>query len=125
MPLTYLDCNDTTVEDLTPLAGMSSLWRLKINNCPVRDLAPLRGVPLQWLECDRTKVTDLTPLEGHLSILSCKGMPTPDLTPLRKTLRGLTCDNPEQQAATLRRFEKLTTINGKPAAEFWKGLGGK
>jgi hypothetical protein len=63
--------------------------------------------PLTIVECGYTLVSDLSPL---------KGMP----------LQDLHCDfKPERDAALLRSIKTLGTINGKPAAEFWKVASGK
>ena len=45
-----------------------------------------------------------------------------DLSPLKgMPLKELGCDfKPERDAEILRSIKTLETINGKPAAEFWK-----
>jgi hypothetical protein len=64
-------------------------------------------MPLQRLLWSGTTVSDLSPL---------KGMP----------LQDIYCDfQRERDAEFLRSFKTLETINGKPAAEFWKGVDGK
>jgi Leucine-rich repeat (LRR) protein len=104
MKLTVLNCSNTQVTDLSPLKGMP-LWQLNFENTPVSDLSPLKGIPLMNLGCHSTKVSDLSPL---------KGMP----------LKDLNCDfKPERDADILRSIPTLETINGKPAAEFWKDVG--
>jgi serine/threonine protein kinase len=59
--------------------------RLSLSNSPIRDLAPLRGLPLTSLSivwC--TNLTDLAPLQGmslrQLAVAEC---PVSDLTPLK------------------------------------------
>src|ERR1019366_897271 len=53
----------TQVSDLAPLAGLSTLQRLKANHTQIRDLAPLAGLSnLQTLLLYSTKVTNLSPL---------------------------------------------------------------
>jgi hypothetical protein len=103
MPLTRLSCGHTFVKDLSPLKGMK-LTALSCVATEVKDLSPLQGMPLTHLDCGQTKVTDLSPL---------RGMP----------LKVLNCDfKPERDAAILREIKTLETINGKPAAQFWKDV---
>jgi hypothetical protein len=73
----------------------------------VSDLSPLKGMKLTYLNCERAKVTDLSPLNGMpLKILHCDFVPARD-------------------AEILRSFEKLETINGKSAKDFWEGVDAK
>jgi hypothetical protein len=46
MKLTFLACNDTPVKDLSPLKDMP-LKRLLIHGTGVADLKPLQGMPLE------------------------------------------------------------------------------
>jgi serine/threonine protein kinase len=105
MPLELLILQQATeVSDLTPLNGMESLRQLSIVYTKVADLSPLKGLKLVQLDCHATKVTDLSPLGG---------MP----------MERLTCDfQAERDAKVLRAIKSLQTINGKPAAEFWKDV---
>ncbi len=51
MKLTFMDCHDTQVSDLSPLKGM----RLNVHKCRnahVTDLSLLKDMQLQILECD-------------------------------------------------------------------------
>ncbi|MBI3863280.1 MAG: protein kinase [Planctomycetia bacterium] len=143
MPLTSLQCQRTSVSDLLPLTGLS-LEDLAIALTPVRDLSPLRGMPLQTLQCFDTPVSDLSPLAGMplrmlnfertkvSSISPLKGMPltslafsgtyVSDLSPVKgMPLTILWCDiTSKRHVDVLRSLKSLETINGKPAAEFWK-----
>jgi hypothetical protein len=102
LPLSVLSCRTTRVADLAPLKGMQ-LTELNCGWTEVADLAPLAGMPLTTLYCDTTKVTNLAPLNGM-------------------SLKTLSCDfQPERDAALLWSMKTLETINGKPAAKFWKG----
>jgi len=102
MPLQTLICSDTPTVDLLPLKELPTLAIFRCSGTEVSDLSPLTGMALHALQCDYTKVADLTPL---------KGLP---LTELR-------CDfTPERDSEILRSITTLETINGKPAAEFWK-----
>jgi len=106
MPLTHLYFAITNVSDLSPLKGMP-LTELECSGTKVADLSPLKGIRLRNLNCAGTKVTDLSPL---------KGMP----------LKHLNCDfMPQRDAKILRSITTLESINGKPAAEFWKEVKAK
>jgi hypothetical protein len=112
MPLEYLNLMNTKVADLRPLKGMplqslslnSTLWAQPV---PVTDLSPLAGLPLKSL--DISCVQD--PRELDVSqLVECKALETLGMSPTAKT-KGLD---------TLRKHAALKTINGQPAAEFWK-----
>lgn len=125
MPLQVLDANFTKVEDLSPLRG-HPLRVLRLAKTPVTDLSPLSGMPLEILDLNDTGVTDLQPLHGApLTVLACRGTKVSDLTPLSQTeLRELTFD-PAQVGTgwdMIRGMTSLETINGVPAAEFWRKL---
>jgi eukaryotic-like serine/threonine-protein kinase len=145
MPLGTAHLYNTKVSDLSPLAGMP-LRDLHLVVTSVRDLSPLKNMPLEELAIGYTSVTDLSPLKGmplkHLNIDGTKvtklelliGMPlrefqyfdTPidDISVLKAMrLEKVRCDfKPERDAAILRSIATLKTINGKPAAEFWKDV---
>ncbi len=73
------------VRDLTPLKGLP-LARLDLRNCPIQDLEPLRGMPLVSLDLSGcTRVRDLRPLKGmSLTFLGVMGLNLlTDLEPLR------------------------------------------
>jgi WD40 repeat protein/serine/threonine protein kinase/Leucine-rich repeat (LRR) protein len=128
MPLTFLHVGGTYVSDLTPLRGMK-LTSLNIENTFVSDLSPLRGMPLTSLKCSEIRgpkpLTDLSPLQGmSLTELSCQRTQVTDLSLLRgMPLKVLQCDfKPERDTEVLRSIKTLETINGKPAAAFWKDV---
>src|SRR5262249_13713539 len=66
MPLKRLGCGSTRVSDLTPLKGMS-VESLELMSTRVADLAPLHGLPLTKL--------NLTGLHGVRDLRPLKGMP--------------------------------------------------
>jgi hypothetical protein len=73
-----------------------------VTNIGLAGLEDCKDLTSLWLT--GTKVTDLSPL---------KGMP----------LKELSCDfQPERDAEILRSIKTLETINGKPAAEFWRDV---
>jgi serine/threonine protein kinase len=130
--LQRLTCTGTapgkgTLADLTPLRDLP----LTFLNCecnPIRDLTPLQGMRLTRLVCNNTHVTDLSPLKGMpLGGLECAGTPVSDLSPLQQLpLRWLSCPvSSQRNARVLQSIKSLETINGKPAAEFWKGFSPK
>jgi Leucine-rich repeat (LRR) protein len=78
-----IDLAGCRVSDLSPLAGMSSLRRLRLDHNPVRDLSPLRGLKLTHLDLRGTDVKDLSPLKGMpLQRLVLDQTPAEDLRPL-------------------------------------------
>lgn len=105
LPLSVLSVSNTHVKDLEPLKGMP-LTELDLRSCgKVRDLSVLAGMPLRSLHCGQTQVRDLSPLQ-------------------RAPLEMLWCD-PDVAAAPanreiLGRIGTLTKINNLPIAEFWK-----
>jgi PAS domain S-box-containing protein len=124
LPLEFLCINLTQVSDLTPLKDVP-LTTLQCSNTPVSDLTPLRGKRLKHLHCFNTKVADLSPLKGMpLEILECQSSGVTDLSLLKDLpLTYINCDfRPERDAKILRAIPTLKTINGKPAAEFWRSI---
>jgi len=147
MPLTHLALSYVKLDDLTPLEGMPlqscyfdgspkltdlsplkgmPMVDLRLSGPNITSLEPLRGMPLQLLYCGSTAVSDLSPLKGApLTILVTRGTKVRDLSPLKDMpLQELICDfEPKRDAEILRSIPTLKTINGKPAAEFWKEVG--
>ncbi len=64
LPLLSLDISRTTIRDLTPLREVSTLRRLRFDQCRIKDLSPLTGLSLEALACNDTLVDDLSPLKG-------------------------------------------------------------
>ncbi len=125
MRLTDLGLSGSRVTDLTQLRGMP-LRALTIDDTAVADLRPLAGMALDHLQISKTKVTDLSPLKGMpLTIFHCKGAAATDLRPLAGApVKNLEWDVvPGRDAEILRGVKTLETINGQPAAEFWKQAG--
>jgi serine/threonine protein kinase/Leucine-rich repeat (LRR) protein len=107
--LTFFDCVETAVSDLSPLQGIP-LTGLTCRGSQVSDLSPLRGMPLKSLEIDDTLVTDVTPLQD---------LPLEDIR--------LTPNNISKGLNVLRSMKSLKTIGmhyaaekAWPAAEFWE-----
>jgi formylglycine-generating enzyme required for sulfatase activity/serine/threonine protein kinase len=141
--LRLLTCNFTGVSDLSPLTNMG-LEELQISGSKVRDLTPLKGMPLTYFVCDYMNISDLSPLKGMgLKVLSCQSTLVVDLTPLRgMPLVGLIIDHtrvfdltPLKDAklasldcrrtkvsdlSPLRSITTLKEINGQDAKLVWK-----
>jgi Leucine-rich repeat (LRR) protein len=123
MPLSVLHYSHGPLRDLDGLRGLP-LEHLLVYHCEVADLSPLRGVPLRSLKLHSTRVADLSPLRGlPLAILSCKACPVSDLS----SVAGLPLEEIELDfnpwrgdREALAVVKALRTINGQPAAEFWK-----
>lgn len=121
-PLHAVGISHTLVSDLSPLTG-TQVHYLYCNSSRVFDLSPLKEIPLQHLQISETRVSDLSPLQGMpLEFLNCVAAPISDFSHLQGIpLKALFCDfNPERDTNVLRSMKTLETINGKPAAEFWK-----
>ena len=83
--LQKLDLQDTPVSDLAPLAGLTALQELYLQDTSVSDLAPLAGLTaLQRLYLQDTPVSDLAPLAGLTALqkLYLQDTPVSDLAPL-------------------------------------------
>jgi len=127
MALTSLECSRTKVFDLSPLKDMK-LTGLSCGLTPVSDLSPLKGMKLTELALEETAVFDLSPLKGMpLTMLHLYSTKVTDLWPLKgMPLKLLWCEfKPERDTEILRSIKTLETINGKPAAKFWKEVDAK
>jgi hypothetical protein len=108
LPLKALTCNDTDFSDLRPLVGMR-LVNVEFAACPqLKDLSPLRGMPLQIVDIRRTPITDLTPLKG---------------APLRVLIGSQATLVAHRQL--LDATPTLTHLNIKTVAEFWADVAAK
>ncbi|MFN0195406.1 MAG: SUMF1/EgtB/PvdO family nonheme iron enzyme [Planctomycetaceae bacterium] len=124
MPLEYLNIGWSQVSDLAPLKGMP-LVGLTLDGLQVSDLSLLKGMPLIGLHLNETLVTDLSELRGlPLEELGVMKTAVTDFSPLKDLpLKQIQLDfKPERDTELLRSIKTLETINGKPAAEFWKGV---
>jgi len=74
--------DDSGLKDISPLKGLP-LKFLTLKNCPVSDLSALQGMPLEELALEETSVIDLGPLsESPLRSLWLNNAPVSDLKPL-------------------------------------------
>jgi hypothetical protein len=127
MKLRTLGCAGTPLSDLSLLKGMNLTW-LGVADTPVADLSPLAGMKLDYLDVGGTRVADLSPLKDmRLTVLKSFSSRVADLSPVKgMPLTEIYCDfKPERDAEILRSIKTLEKINGKPAAEFWKEVGGR
>ncbi|MGL4551741.1 MAG: protein kinase domain-containing protein, partial [Gemmataceae bacterium] len=102
------------------------LATLTVQENPLADLSPLKGMPLEMLWVSNTSVEDLSPLKGMpLTELDLADVPVKDITPLAKMpLTVVWCTfNRARDEKVLRAIPTLEKINDKPVAEFWKALG--
>ena len=97
------------VTRLTPLIGMP-IAEMNLQGCgELRDLGPLRGMPLKFLNISDTRVSDLSPLRGAPMVeLLASDTPIHDLTPL-KGMR-LTAVN----LSTCANIHDITPLAGMP-----------
>ena len=94
-----------TLTNISPLAALKKLTKCQMSSSAVRDLFPLKGLPLTSLNCENSPITDLThlaetpltelnigvtsvqslkPLIGmQLSRLNCRSTTIRDLEPLK------------------------------------------
>jgi len=109
--------------DLEPLRGMP-LLSIRLTNTGVTNLGPLRDcVKLTALGIEGTRVTDLEPLrERKMLLLYLSGAPLRDISILASfPLKYLNFEpRSAEEVALLRSIKTLETINGVPAAQFWK-----
>jgi serine/threonine-protein kinase len=113
--LRHLDINGQTgVRDLSPLKGMP-LGYLRIGATSVADLSPLSGMPLTTLDMHNCPFTDLSSLRGlKLEYLAIGGWPSPvcDLTPLRDMpLKTLSCPYTALENLSVLKGMRLTYLD--------------
>ncbi|RBP39110.1 serine/threonine protein kinase [Roseimicrobium gellanilyticum] len=100
--------NPSAFSDCSMFKGGDSISRLHLSACKVRDLSPLRGLPLRYLHIGGNPVTDLSPLQGMpLTQLWLSGSPATDFSPLRgMRLECLTVHGSQ--------FSDLSLLEGMP-----------
>ena len=83
--MTEAEAVESTLSDLSPLAGLTNLRHLHISGKMISDLSPLSGLlNLEKLQLFVTNVSDLSPLTGlsNLKSLTFNHAPVSDLSPL-------------------------------------------
>jgi hypothetical protein len=74
--LRALSLRGTKVSDLSPLEGLSALQDLNLISTPVSDLSPLSGLTaLQGLFLRGTKVSDVSPISSLVALQNCRRCP--------------------------------------------------
>lgn len=84
------------INNLEPIANMTSLVNLKIDENEIQNLEPLRKLKLITLECQKNLIESLEPLRGmSLLKLYCDDNRIHDLEPLKetRTLETFSCEN--------------------------------
>jgi serine/threonine protein kinase/Leucine-rich repeat (LRR) protein len=86
---------------------------LEVWNAGIRDLVPLRDIPLSVLNCAGNQIEDLEPLRGMpLVVLKCEGNAVRSLEPLRgMRLTTLSCENCGIDSLDPLRGMPLGTLN--------------
>jgi len=105
--LRVLLCNDSSVSDISPLAGMP-LEELRLYGSRVSDFGPLKGMPLKTADLCHASVGDLSPLAGlPLETLGLYGVQAIDFSPLKgMALKDLNVGS--------TRFSDLSLLKGMP-----------
>jgi len=96
--LITLKLDNTSITDITPVAGLKRLKELSVTNSPLWDIGPLAGMKqLESLNLENTSVEDLYPLQGlhQLQKLNVSGTKIRNLKPLAglTNLRELVINN--------------------------------
>ncbi|MEI7591578.1 MAG: hypothetical protein WCJ49_09790, partial [Deltaproteobacteria bacterium] len=109
--LRSLKCASVNLETLDFIPSIPKLKSLAISNNRIRDLSPLKGLPLSELYANNTLVTTLDPLAGMpLRRLFVGGNHIPDLTPLAgMPLRSLGLG--DNKIKTLMPLEGMQLLN--------------
>ena len=83
--LTWLALENNSISDLSPLGGLTNLARLYLSENSISDLSPLGGLTnLTWLDLRGNAITDISPLAGlyQLTTLWLQSNSITDLSPL-------------------------------------------
>ncbi|MDF7641256.1 hypothetical protein PT279_06595 [Bifidobacterium sp. ESL0784] len=122
--LGYLETANTTLSDLSPLAGLTQLTHLNVSYSSVSDISPLRGLTnLTTLALERDEITDISVLSGltQLRDLSVDGNHIADLRPLKPFAS-------RSDMINLYAPEQIPAMNPQPAATWLqtpRGLDGE
>ena len=120
MPLEVLSFRGAHVRDLGPVKGMP-LRHLNLAHNPVTDLSPLAGNSVVELICDFVPIRDLAPLKGlKLQLLQIAGTGVEDISVLKELPLKEVCVDIRSQADVdvLKAIPTLEKVNERPAAEY-------
>ena len=115
--LTELRLGENPITDISPLAQLTQLSFLRINDCwTIDDISPLANLTqLGWLDLDRNLIVDIGPLAGltGLTSLDIRYNQIEDLSPL-SNLMHLTAlhlgGNPIEDIESLSNLTQLTFL---------------
>jgi eukaryotic-like serine/threonine-protein kinase len=111
------------LRDLSPLKGMP-IFYLDVSNTGVVSLADLAASPLQELRMANAPVADLDPVRSlpQLRLLDCRGCPIASLEPLAgSSVEQLMLDyRPARDARVLKSLASLRKINDMDIEAFWR-----
>ena len=84
--LRELRLKSTNVSDISPLVGLTEMQILLISGTPLDDISAVASMKKLWaINLSRTQVRNLEPLRGlPMSRVHLKGTPVTDLSPIRK-----------------------------------------
>jgi len=107
LPLHRLTLVWNGFSNIEPLAACKGLRSLYLNGNPVRDISPLRALPLTALRISRTQVADLSPLaNSSLRELNLSHTPVTDLS----ALSGLPLEVLDISGTTVRDLSVLSRL---------------
>ncbi len=110
--LRFLNLNNTNVSDLTPLAGLTNLHSLNFAYTSVSNLKPLANLPIRDIFMVDTPVNDLTGIETltQLESILAWGTPISDLTPLADLTKLRTLNFAFANVTDLKPLANLTKL---------------
>lgn len=115
--LASLSFDDTSISDITPLAGLEKLFSLDLDDTFVLDLSPLANLEHLWsLYISNTLISDLSPVSNCKNLLTIRanGAPIDDLSPLTNlpSLRTLSVSGTKiKYLEPLSPLVSLTSLN--------------
>lgn len=108
--LETLDISNSRVSNLSVLSALR-LKRLECKYCPIRDLNPIRKMPLESINLQGTRVADLMPLIGMpIKNIDLSMAPVLDFSPLAQLPL-------EKCYLQHNRITDLTVLRGRPLKE--------
>ncbi len=110
--LRFLNLNNTNVSDLTPLAGLTNLHSLNFAYTSVSNLKPLANLPIRDIFMVDTPVNDLTGIETltQLESILAWGTSISDLTPLAGLTKLRTVNFAFANVTDLKPLANLTKL---------------